>query len=92
MGMTLQPPKKIRERNIGLDIILLYPKLFFDLVYPLLELTLCDHGALIAGPSTDSTTQRTATKIRFTLFPRDFLYTPDDPNLAMNLAPVEGER
>jgi hypothetical protein len=82
----------IRERNIRLDIALLYPKPFFDSVYLLIELTFCNRGALMAGPSADSTTQGASPKVSFTFFPGDFLDPPDDSNLAMNFAPVEGER
>ncbi len=81
----------IGERNIRLDIALLYAKPFFDLVYLLIKLTLCNCRTLIAGPSADSTTEWATAKISFAFFPRDFLDPSDDSHLAMDLAPIESE-
>src|SRR5712691_6154814 len=85
-------PPMIRERNIRFDIVILYPEPIFYLTYLLIELTLPNSGTLIAGPSADSTTQRATAKICFALFPGNFLNPSDDSNLAMNLAPIKGER
>jgi hypothetical protein len=82
----------IRERDIRLDIAILCPEPILYLAYLLIELTLRNGSTLIAGPSADSTTQRATAKICFTLFSGNFLNPSDDSNLAMNLAPVKGER
>jgi len=82
----------IGERNIRLDIPLLYAKPFSDLVYLLIKLVLCNRRTLIARPSTDSTTERATAKISFALFPRDLLDASDGSHLPMDLAPIKCER
>jgi hypothetical protein len=82
----------IRKGNVRLNITLLDPEPLFYLDYLLIELTVGNRGTLVAGPSTDSTTQRATAKISIAFFPGDFLDPSDDPNLAMNFTPIEGQR
>jgi hypothetical protein len=85
-----KPPASpmIGERNIRLDIPLLYAKPFSDLVYLLIKLTLCNRRTLITCPSTDSTTERPTAKVSFALFSRDFLDPSDGSHLPMDFAHV----
>jgi hypothetical protein len=82
----------IRERDICIDISLLYTESLFYLFYLLIEFILCNDGTLIAGPGADSAAQGATTKVSLALFSGDFLDPSDGSHLSMDLAPVEGQR